>query len=61
MKFKFDDSSYLEFSVTSEGKICVILAAKDGKNSKNTIINSAEITEEDFFKMSESIKLQLSK
>lgn len=61
MKIVFEDSSYLEFSVSTDKKIFVTLSAKDGRASNKTIVNSAEITENDFNNLIADVKLNLSK
>lgn len=48
MKITFDDNSYLEIRMSSVGKIQIILSAKDGKNSNNEVINSVEISQQQF-------------
>ena len=44
MKIDFNDSSFIELILSGPGKVNIILGAKDGNNSLNTIINSAEIS-----------------
>ena len=45
MKIDFDDSSFVEFSLSkSPGKVRIILGAKDAVNPLKVVINSAEIT-----------------
>lgn len=54
MKIDFDDTSYVEISkshTAGGGKINIVLSAKDGKNPKNNIINSAEISYEQFLQI----------
>lgn len=60
MKFNFDDSSYIEFSVKADNKVMVTLAARDGNNHKNMIVNSAELNFEDFKKIFFAINSELS-
>lgn len=48
MKVTFGDSSFLEFQVSQQGKIIVILSAKDSKNPNTKIVNSVEIEKKDF-------------
>lgn len=56
MRINFDDTSYVDisFSPTAE-KIVIILSARDGKNPKNTIVNSVEISKEQFFQISKEV------
>lgn len=44
MKIEFDDSSYVELTLSAPGKVLITLGAKDGINPLNIVINSAEIT-----------------
>lgn len=60
MKIEFDDTSYLEVSLLDKEKIQVTLAAKNGVDSQKYIINSAEISLNQFFEIAEKIKLQLN-
>ena len=57
MRIDFDNQSFIEISVSNfdDKKVSIILSAKDGNNSKNTIVNSAEISMEDFKKIALSI------
>lgn len=59
MKISFDDHSYIEIMVTANGNVSVVLSAKDGKNAKNTIVNSAEISKEQFLKLVAEVNTQL--
>lgn len=54
MKIDFDDTSYVEI-IDYNGKIQITLSARDGKNSKNNIINSAEISRDQFINIIKSI------
>lgn len=56
MRIDFDDTSYVDisFSPTVE-KVVIILSARDGKNPKNTIVNSVEITKEQFLQISKEL------
>lgn len=58
MRIDFGDSSYIEVHRTATGKIAVVLSAKDGKNSKNTIVNSAELTVEEFSKLIADVDIE---
>lgn len=48
MKINFDDTSYAEISYSPTGKVQIVLSARDNKNPHNNIINSAEISWEQF-------------
>jgi hypothetical protein len=61
MKIDFDDTSYIEFIVSSKGTIQIILSARDGKNSKNNIVNSAEISLEQFSNLVKDVNSKLEK
>ncbi len=58
MKIKFDDSSYIEINVINDS-VVLTLSARDGKNNKNTIVNSAEITIEQFKELSDHVQSQI--
>ncbi len=51
MKINFDDTSYIEISKSPTDKIQVVLSARDGKNPYNNIINSAEISLDQFLQI----------
>ena len=55
MKIDFDDSSYINIFLSSDRKVMIVLSAKDGKNPKSTIINSAEISIEQFSEINREI------
>lgn len=55
MKINFDDTSYIEMSFSQNGKIMIVLSARDGKNPKNNIVNSAEISQEQFLLISKEL------
>lgn len=44
---QFDDNSYIEIK-KYDGKVAIIIAGLDAENSKTVIINSAEVTEDEF-------------
>lgn len=58
MRIDFDDYSYLDFSYLNN-KIQIVLAAKDGKNPKNHIVNCVEISQEQFLQITKEISSQL--
>lgn len=55
MRINFNDSSFVEFTTSNSGGVNIILSAKDDKNSRKTIVNSAEVSMEDFNLLVESI------
>lgn len=61
MKISFDDTSYIEVTLSPMGKVIVVLSARDGKNPKNNIVNSVEISREQFLQLSVEITSQLEK
>lgn len=61
MKIDFEDNSYIEISVSVTGKVQIVLSARDRKNLKNNIINSAEISQEQFIKLTENVYSQFVK
>jgi nitrate reductase NapAB chaperone NapD len=50
MKILFDDSSYIELK-KSDGKIIIVIQAKDQLNSLKKITNAVELTKEEFEKL----------
>lgn len=59
MKIKFDDTSYVDISFSPvNGKIIIVLSAKDGKNINSSIVNSVEISQEQFLLISKEITSQ---
>lgn len=51
-KIVFEDKSYIQIKKSDEPeKILVIISAKDSQNPLKKIINSIEITEEEFKKL----------
>lgn len=52
MKVIFEDKSYIEVKRSNEqGKILVIISAKDNDNSLKKITNVVEITDDEFKKL----------
>lgn len=51
MKINFDDTSYIQISRSHTDKIQIVLSAKDNKNPYNSIINSAEISLDQFLQI----------
>lgn len=48
MKIQFEDKSYIECRKSDDGKILVIISAKDQNNSLKKISNTVEISLEQF-------------
>lgn len=62
MKINFDDTSYVEISISpASGKVMIVLSARDGKNPKNNIVNSVEISQEQFLLISKELVSQFEK
>ena len=59
MKIDFGDSSYIELTLSSPGKVSITLGAKDGNNPLNIIINSAEITLKQFAELVADLNIPL--
>src|SRR5688572_7978865 len=57
MKIHFDDTSYVEISHSPTNKVQIVLSARDNKNPHNNIINSAEISWEQFLQMISELSL----
>jgi hypothetical protein len=51
MKILFEDNSYIECKKSTEGKIIIIISAKDHNNALKKITNAVEISDEDFKKL----------
>ncbi len=51
MKINFDDTSYIQISKSPTDKIQIVLSAKDNKNPYSSIINSAEISLDQFIEI----------
>jgi len=52
MRIDFEDGSYVEARKSDEaGKILIIISAKDHINQSKKIVNSAEMTADEFKKM----------
>jgi len=48
MKISFDDYSYIEIIINQNNKVQITLGARDKNNSKSQIINSVEISKDEF-------------
>lgn len=58
MKIDFEDGSYIDFSHSSTpGKVIISIGAKNFKNVLETIINSVEISYDEFMKLKSDIEL----
>jgi hypothetical protein len=60
MKLEFDDNGYnfIEFKKAKDPeKIAIVLSSKDGNNPNKTIVNSAEITKEQFLELISDLDL----
>jgi hypothetical protein len=55
MKKEFEDKSFIEFKKTKNG-IAIIMAARDSTNNLKLLINSKEISEEEFREMVDDLK-----
>jgi len=51
MKIQFDDKSYIDCHKSEDGKIVIIVSAKDYDNPLKKITNSVELSIEDFKKL----------
>lgn len=57
MKIVFQDRSFVEFLKKENGKVQLSLGSIKKENNRNILsISSAELTEEEFDKLSESLK-----
>lgn len=54
MKISFEDGSYVDFRKFEE-KVHLIVAAKDRKNDSNLIVNTVEISKEEFQKLVDDV------
>ena len=48
---------YLEFVRTNSGKILVVISAKDFQNKLRTVVNSAEVTEQQLTELLKELSL----
>ena len=48
MKIEFDDKSYVEITKSSEGKVIILIQAKDHDNHLKKITNAVELTAQQF-------------
>ena len=57
MKITFDESgfNFVEFSKKEDGVVCIVLSSRDHINPNKTIVNSVELTPEDFMKLVQGI------
>lgn len=51
MKIQFNDSSYIECNKSETGAILIVVSAKDYDNPLKKIVNSVELTIEEFKKL----------
>lgn len=51
MKVIFEDKSYIEFVRNTNGKIHIVIKAKDAENSNKNIVNAVELDQEQFNKL----------
>ncbi len=55
-KLTFEDKSYIEMSKSNQpNKIFISIAAKDANNANKLIVNSVELTVEDFLMLVKSV------
>ncbi len=60
MKLEFDEKGYnfIEFKkIKDSNKIAIVLSSKDGSNKNRTIVNSAEITMDQFLELISDLDL----
>lgn len=57
MRITFGSADYLEFVRTNSGKILVVISAKDLQNNLRTVVNSAEVTEEQLSELLKDLSL----
>jgi len=55
MKIEFEDKSYIECKKSSDGKIIIIISAKDHNNALKKITNAVEISIDDFKRLIEDV------
>jgi hypothetical protein len=58
MKIEFDGSNFIECAMVGEDKVAVILSARDGQAKNKSIINSVEVTLEEFRQLVSDIPLK---
>lgn len=47
MKYSYADGSYVDFSLTADGKVLIVLGARNPANPLEEIVNSLEISREE--------------
>lgn len=57
MKIAFDDKSYIEIKKTDDGKVVIVISAKDGNNNLKKITNAVEVSLDEFKQLISDIKL----
>jgi tRNA threonylcarbamoyladenosine modification (KEOPS) complex Pcc1 subunit len=55
MKIDFEDKSYIEIKKNDNGKVIITIQARDFNNNLKKIINSVEITLDDFKNLTKEI------
>lgn len=56
MKINFDDGSFCEIRQNDDGKLILIIQAKDHQNELKKITNCCELTKEEFDKLISDIR-----
>jgi hypothetical protein len=51
MRIDFDNNSFIEIYYSSEDKVAIILGAKDANNHLKKIVNSAEVSIDEWNKL----------
>lgn len=59
MKIKYEDGSFVEFKIGSPGTIAIVIGARDKDNSLRLLINSKEVSLQEFSDLIGGIGLQL--
>jgi nitrate reductase NapAB chaperone NapD len=57
MKIQFDDKSFIEAKKTDDGKILIIIQAKDHENPLKKITNAVELSSEEFKSLIEGLSI----
>lgn len=60
MKITFDESgsNFVEFSLTKSGAVAIILSSRESSNPRKTIVNSVELTQEQFEEVLKDLNLE---
>lgn len=59
MRIEKEKGTFIEAAISGPGKVSIIIGAKDKDNNLKTIINSAEITTDEFIALVKGVGLPI--